>query len=73
MLKYISKIVDFQISISFLSKAWAQMDNTIKRNLYLIISEAISNIKNHPWHQSQTLSLKRTIKRWMLAMKSNCF
>ncbi len=26
---------------------WAQVDNTIKRNLYLIISEAISNIKNH--------------------------
>jgi signal transduction histidine kinase len=26
---------------------WTEVDNTIKRNLYLIISEAISNVKNH--------------------------
>ncbi|WP_410004873.1 ATP-binding protein [Aequorivita nionensis] len=26
---------------------WPQVDDTIKRNLYLIISEAISNVKNH--------------------------
>ncbi len=41
---------------------WAQVDNTIKRNLYLIISEAISNVKNHSKASTASVKFKKTNK-----------
>ncbi len=41
---------------------WGQVDNTIKRNLYLIISEAISNVKNHSQASAANIKFQRTNK-----------
>ncbi len=38
---------------------WPQVDDTIKRNLYLIISEAISNIKNHSGASEANLKFQK--------------
>lgn len=38
---------------------WPQVNDTIKRNLYLIISEAISNIKNHSGASEANLKFQK--------------
>jgi len=38
---------------------WPQVNNTIRRNLYLIISEAISNIKNHSGASEANLKFQK--------------
>lgn len=50
---------------------WAGVENTIKRNLYLIISEAISNIKNHSKATEATVKFQKTIKKIDVTISDN--
>lgn len=50
---------------------WAVVDNTIKKNLYLIISEAISNIKNHSKASTANVKFQKTNKNIDVTITDN--
>ncbi|QQX75987.1 MULTISPECIES: sensor histidine kinase [Aequorivita] len=50
---------------------WAEVDDTIKRNLYLIISEAISNIKNHSQATTANVKFQKTNKNIDVTITDN--
>ncbi|MDP2692585.1 MAG: tetratricopeptide repeat protein [bacterium] len=50
---------------------WSQVDDTIKRNLYLIISEAISNVKNHSKASAANVKFQKTNKNIDITITDN--
>ncbi|MAO52778.1 MAG: hypothetical protein CML16_18155 [Pusillimonas sp.] len=50
---------------------WPQVDDTIKRNLYLIISEAISNIKNHSQATTANVNFQKANKNIDVTITDN--
>lgn len=50
---------------------WAEVDDTIKRNLYLIISEAISNIKNHSKATQASVKFQKRNKKIDVTITDN--
>ncbi len=50
---------------------WPQVNDTIKRNLYLIISEAISNIKNHSGASEANLKFQKNNKNIDVTITDN--
>jgi signal transduction histidine kinase len=50
---------------------WPQVNDTIKRNLYLIISEAISNIKNHSGASEANLKFQKNNKNIDITITDN--
>ncbi len=50
---------------------WADVDDTIKRNLYLIISEAVSNIKNHSKATQASIKFQKRNKKIDIIITDN--
>ncbi|MBK5213589.1 MAG: hypothetical protein JJE55_08025 [Flavobacteriaceae bacterium] len=50
---------------------WPKVDNSIKRNLYLIVSEAVSNIKNHSQATAAKFEFERRNKTISVTITDN--